>query len=413
MSEYFGDFAEDATVLIPFNTFTSDDPAASSTITNLADGDIKVHKDGGTTEIATDGATVAIDFDGITGNHLVTIDTSVHADYSVGSDYLVRMEGTTVDGGTINAWLGSFSIENRTTFPKADFPTNFAALGIESDGDLTKVNTLHGHTAQTGDSFARLAAPAGASVSADIAAIKAETAVIVADTNELQTDNVPGLIAALNDLSAAEVNAQVDTALADYDGPTKAEMDSGFAALNDPTAAAIADAVLDEALSGHTGAGSLGKAVADIEVDTNELQGDWVNGGRLDLLLDAVKAVTDVIPDSGALTTITSNVAAILADTGTDGVLLATGALDAAALSTDAVDEIWTKAITELSTAMPATPTIVDVLAFQHMAAYNLHATTRSSGYDLIYNDAGSLIFGAQITQPTTDSFQRAQWSTQ
>lgn len=110
---YLGDFAEDATVRIPFNTFSSNDPQASVTITNLADADIMVHKDGGTTQIVTDGATIAIDFDGITGNHLITIDTSVHADYSTGSDYTVRIEGTTVDGGTINAWVGSFSIENR------------------------------------------------------------------------------------------------------------------------------------------------------------------------------------------------------------------------------------------------------------------------------------------------------------
>lgn len=113
MTQYFGDFAEDATVYIPFNTFSSDDPSASVTITNLADADIMVHKDGGLTQIATDGATVTIDFDSITGNHLVTIDTSVHADYSTGSDYMVRIEGTTVDGATINAWIGSFSIENR------------------------------------------------------------------------------------------------------------------------------------------------------------------------------------------------------------------------------------------------------------------------------------------------------------
>jgi len=56
---------------------------------------------------------------------------------------------------------------------------------------------------------------------------------IEADTNELQSDNVPGLIAALNDISTAQVNAEVDTALADYDGPTKAELDAGLAALND------------------------------------------------------------------------------------------------------------------------------------------------------------------------------------
>jgi len=111
MVPYYGDFAEDDTVLLPFNTFSSDDPAASVTITNLADADLKVHKDGGTTPIATDGATIAIDYASITGNHLATIDTSAHADYATGSEYAVRMEGTTVDGGTINAWIGAFSIE--------------------------------------------------------------------------------------------------------------------------------------------------------------------------------------------------------------------------------------------------------------------------------------------------------------
>jgi len=35
-----------------------------------------------------------------------------------------------------------------------------------------------------------------------------------------------------------------------------------------------------------------------IEADTNELQADWKDGGRLDLLLDAVKAKTDNLPSS-------------------------------------------------------------------------------------------------------------------
>lgn len=43
---------------------------------------------------------------------------------------------------------------------------------------------------------------------------------ILADTNELQTDDVPGLIAALNDIATSDL----DTALATYDGPTNAEM---------------------------------------------------------------------------------------------------------------------------------------------------------------------------------------------
>ena len=80
------------------------------------------------------------------------------------------------------------------------------------------VGSVTGHTAQTGDSFARLGAPAGASVSADIAAVptaaenrtemdsnSTQLAAIVADTNELQTDDIPGQIAALNDLSTTDI----------------------------------------------------------------------------------------------------------------------------------------------------------------------------------------------------------------
>ena len=37
---------------------------------------------------------------------------------------------------------------------------------------------------------------------------------------------------------------------------------------------------------------------------------DWINGGRLDLLLDAIKAITDVLPDSGALTTLQAELSA-------------------------------------------------------------------------------------------------------
>lgn len=55
--------------------------------------------------------------------------------------------------------------------------------------------------------------------------------------------SIPASIAALNDLSAADVNAQVDIALADYDGPTNTEMLASFAALNDLSQADIRTAV--------------------------------------------------------------------------------------------------------------------------------------------------------------------------
>jgi len=48
-------------------------------------------------------------------------------------------------------------IKVRAIPPTLDLrPPNFDEFGIESDGDLTKVNTLDGHTVQTGDSYAQL-----------------------------------------------------------------------------------------------------------------------------------------------------------------------------------------------------------------------------------------------------------------
>jgi hypothetical protein len=57
--------------------------------------------------------------------------------------------------------------------------------------------------------------------------------------------------------------------------------------------------------------------IANIVADTNELQTDWHDGGRLDLILDARASQTSV-------DTVDGNVDAILLDTGTDGVIVAT-----------------------------------------------------------------------------------------
>jgi hypothetical protein len=269
---YLGDFPEDATVYIPFNTFTSDDPSESCTITDLAPGDIKVHKDGSTTEISTDGATVTINFDSVTGNHLVAIDTSVDAAYATGSDYCVRMEGTTVDGATVNAWIGHFSIENRTAFPKADFPSNFSALGIESDGDLTKVNELDGHTAQTGDNYAIVNGDHG------LVSIQDDVDAILADTNELQTDNIPGTLSTI-DGKIDTVDTVADGIQTDLSNAT-----DGLGALKTlidalPTASEIQEELEED-----------GASILDT------LRDDLADGGRLDLLIDAIKAKTDNLP---------------------------------------------------------------------------------------------------------------------
>ncbi len=60
---------------------------------------------------------------------------------------------------------------------------------------IPTVTTLTGHTAQTGDAFARLGAPAGASVSADIAAVKVDTAAILVDTGTTLDTAIAAILA--------------------------------------------------------------------------------------------------------------------------------------------------------------------------------------------------------------------------
>ena len=134
MVPYYGDYPEDHTeIRIPFNTFDSNDPSASVTITNLADADIEVHADGDTTPIATDGASVIIDFAGETGSHMILIDSSADAAYTTGTEYAVKIVGTTVDSATVNAWVGTFSIERAggvLAFLKAEVGT--AGVGLSN-----------------------------------------------------------------------------------------------------------------------------------------------------------------------------------------------------------------------------------------------------------------------------------------
>ena len=234
---YVGDFLEDATVRFTFNTFDSNDPSGSVTITNLADADLHVHKDGSTTEIVTDGATIAIDFDGITGNHQVTVDSSVHADYSTGSDYEVRMEGTTVDGGTINAFIGHFSIENRSSSLSATALTNLVAMydGTGYAGGTTKLGvdliqilgtTLTETAGLLAGGFKKLfnvASPTGtlnslpdavpgAAGGGFIAGTNAATVVTTSLTTTF-TGNLTGSIGSLGATAKTDVNTEVDNAL--------------------------------------------------------------------------------------------------------------------------------------------------------------------------------------------------------
>jgi hypothetical protein len=105
--------------------------------------------------------------------------TIAAADYTVVSDL-----GTVQTGDSfaiVNGDHGLVSIQDDIDAIKAK--TDSLTFTVAGDVDCN-VQTWKGSAAQdmTGDSYARLGAPAGASVSADIAAVKAETAAILDDT---------------------------------------------------------------------------------------------------------------------------------------------------------------------------------------------------------------------------------------
>lgn len=131
---------------------------------------------------------------------------------------------TLSDGPTVNDALNNMviMIENETTgYHEARQITDWTS------GRVVTVDTVFSWTPTAGDKVNIPVAYAGGPTTAEMDAGHAEITTEV-NANETKID-------ALNDVSAAEVNAQCDTALSDYDGPTTAEMDAGHAEITAKT----------------------------------------------------------------------------------------------------------------------------------------------------------------------------------
>lgn len=278
---FYGDYDTTETVKIPFNTFSSNDPSASVTITNLVAGDIEIHKDGGLTQRSSDaGVTIVIDFDSVAGNHIASIDLSDNTDagfYAAGSRYQVRMEGTTVYAGTINAWIGAFSI-GCTLRPT----TAGRTLDIQATGEVDANLTMMGGGAQSATDLKDFA-----DAGYDPGTNKVQ-GVVLTDTCTTNTD----LVSAASVVNEFETQSQAD--------PTGFHVN-----------------VLEIGGTAQT-ANDNGADINAILTDTGELQTDWTNAGRLDAILDIIAA--DTTTDIPAL------VATAQADldiiTGADGAII-------------------------------------------------------------------------------------------
>lgn len=145
----------------------------------------------------------------------------------------------------------------------------------------------------------------------------------------------------------------------------------------------------------------------------------------VDTVVDGIKAVTDNLPDSGALTTIDGNIDAILLDTGTDGVVVASGSKSGYSLSADqsgvtvgtvnalgtqAKADVNAEADTAISDASLATASSITTLGTKVLKYFQLLfrkdaaiATDNATELTAINADGGS---GSGAYANTTDSVE-------
>jgi hypothetical protein len=194
------------------------------------------------------------------------------ADYVVVGDTIARV--TLVDTCTVNSDMRGTDSAGLATelakVPKSDDTvswnsTALAAINAEVDTALNTAIPASNTATSVNDILLDVLTLAAINAEVDTAL---NTAIPASNTATSVNDIL------LDVLTLAAINAEVDTAL-------------NTAIPGSPTSDSINERVKAiDVLSEASGSGDL----AAILADTNELQGEWVNGGRLDLILDAASA---------------------------------------------------------------------------------------------------------------------------
>lgn len=301
---------------------------------------------------------------------------------------LTNLNDAHADGGMKHIGNGYYRVD----VPDAAFAAG--ADGVLIHGTVTGMVVLGVYVPLVAnleaDTYARLGAPAGASIAADVAGVQS-------DTNDIQTRLPAALVSGRIDASVGAMASGVVTATAVATGAIDAD------ALATDAVAEIADGVWDEARSGHTTDGTFGQAFQVVDSGTAQGGGsntitlrsgyssgdDRVNGALVFIVSGTGAGQGNVISDynnstkvatvqntwatnpdntsvyvlypgaSGVTTaqiasaiwdaatsshttagTLGKAVADVLDDTGTSGVVLAADSVTSTALATSAVTEI-------------------------------------------------------------------------
>lgn len=304
-----------STIYFPFDSFAGS-TGASASITGLAVGDIKVFKDGSTTERAsTSGFTLldtdGIDFDGITGHNDFSIDLSDNttADFwQSGSRYKVVISSITVDSQTVNFTVAIFQIGETTSFLDTFIATLASQTSFTLNSGPAEDDALNGREVWIHDAGSAVQRAwgivldyTGSTRTVTLAAaptftIAAKDNVSVMGMAPLQpvTSGRTALVAADGSISPNWADVKSPTTTLALTGTTIATTQKVDIETIKTQALTAAAGITFGVYVGGTAAAALEATSQTIVADTAELQTDWANGGRLDLILDARASQTSV-----------------------------------------------------------------------------------------------------------------------
>lgn len=378
----WGNIPVGAVIPFPFDTFAAS-TGAPVTMSGLAVTDIEVYKGTSMTQRSSDNGFALMDTDGIdidsrTGIHGFSIDTSDNTDagfYAAGSFYWVVVDAITVDSQTLRFIAGTFRLvaaESSAGVPKVDL-THVSGSSVSTSSAQIGVNVVNaggtawGSGAITAASIAtdaitnaKIAADAiGSSEIADGAITAAKigadaiTNAKIAD-NAIAVENIAdGAITAAKiangAIDAATFAADVDAEILSYLVDDATRIDAS--ALNTATGTGVnVSSVSNGAITAAAianGAITAGKIATDA-IDADALAADAIAEinatvdtaisdaalatasalATVDSNVDAIKAVTDNLPDSGALTSLATAAALTTVDGVVDAIKVTTDKLD-------------------------------------------------------------------------------------
>lgn len=342
----------------------------------LASGDVRISKDGGTltnlttlptvtpasgklvkvtlsaTEMQCDNATVI--FSDASGNEwrdlIVNIQTATRQiddlAYPTTSGRSIDVTTTGevgIDWANIGSPTTTINLSGTTVKTATDVETDTADIQTRIPAALVGGRIDANTGAISGDAVAADSLEAALDGTGGVTI----TAALTGNVTGNLSGSVGSVTAGVSLADGAITAAKIATGAIDADAlaaDAVAEIQSG---LSIPTAASIADAVWDEATTGHTTSGTFGE---QLKTDVDAILDDTGTSGVVIVdagitaakiatnAIDADAIATDAVTElqnglatSSALSSVATNVSAILADTGTDGVVLSTAQMQALA----------------------------------------------------------------------------------